>query len=68
MSSLSFIPHHLYVSAASQPPRPKRKPQRDLLEREHLEPEAMSVSFEFLDDGKQVPSIARPLRVCVEAS
>jgi hypothetical protein len=68
MSSFNFIPHHLFVAAASQPARTKRKPNRDLLERVRLEDEAMAVSLEFLEDGRPDPLSTRPLQVCTQAS
>ena len=63
MNSSNFIPHHLFVSAVGRPVRAQRKPNRDLLDPARLADQAMSVSLELLDVGKQMPLLARRLRV-----
>lgn len=68
MSSSNFIPHHLFVSAVGRPVHGQRKPNRDLLDPVRLADQAIAVSLELLDSGKQLPSTAQPLRVFLQAS
>jgi len=63
MSASSYIPHHLFVSAARRPARGQRKPDRDLLDPVRLADQAITVSLEFLDSGRKMPFVAHSLQV-----
>jgi hypothetical protein len=51
-----------------RPVHRQRKPNRDLLDPVRLADQALAVSLELLDSGKQLPSTAQPLQVLLQAS